>query len=75
MKNKAKSVYTAFFLCLFLGHLGAHRFYLNRKKTALLMLMTAGGLGAWAVADLLLIISGRLKTPLIPNKEIEKSFI
>ena len=39
------------------------------------MLMTAGGLGAWAVADLLLIISGRLKTPLIPNKEIEKSFI
>ena len=45
-------------LCLFLGTLGIHRFYVGKIGTGLLQLFTAGGLGIWALIDLIMIIVG-----------------
>jgi TM2 domain-containing membrane protein YozV len=57
MKDKL----TSFFLCLFFGTLGAHRFYLGRVKSGVLMILTLGGLGVWYLIDLLLIGLGKLQ--------------
>lgn len=45
-------------LSLFFGVFGAHRFYVGRTGTGLLMLITLGGLGIWATIDLILIVCG-----------------
>ncbi len=45
-------------LCFFLGFLGAHRFYVRRPVTGLLMLVTLGGLGIWVLIDFFLILFG-----------------
>lgn len=51
----------AFLLCLVLGSLGIHRFYLNRVGTGILMLITLGGCGVWYIIDLVLLIVGGLR--------------
>jgi TM2 domain-containing membrane protein YozV len=38
-------------LCWYLGVIGAHRFYAGKIITAILMLITAGGLGIWTIID------------------------
>lgn len=48
-----KSAVTALLLCIFLGALGIHRFYVGKVKTGVLMLLTAGGLGIWTLVDLI----------------------
>ncbi len=48
----------ALLFCFFLGPLGAHRFYVGKTGTAILMLLTLGGLGIWVLVDLILIVSG-----------------
>ncbi len=45
-------------LCLFVGSLGIHRFYVGKRGTAILMLLTLGGLGIWTLVDLILIVTG-----------------
>ncbi|MGF7139332.1 TM2 domain-containing protein [Roseimarinus sediminis] len=50
----------AVLLCWILGIFGAHRFYLGRTGTGILMLITVGGLGIWYLVDLILLIVGRL---------------
>lgn len=50
-----KSPSTLVFLCLFLGVFGAHRFYVKKFGTGLLMLLTLGGCGLWVLIDLILI--------------------
>ena len=45
-------------LCLFLGTFGVHRFYVGKIGTGLLMLVTFGGFGIWALIDLIMIIVG-----------------
>ncbi len=50
---------TALLLCLFLGALGAHRFYVGKIGTALLFPITLGGfLGVWWIYDLVMITTG-----------------
>jgi TM2 domain-containing membrane protein YozV len=51
-----KSNVTALLLCLFLGALGVHRFYVGKIGTGVLQLVTLGGLGIWALIDLIMII-------------------
>lgn len=56
-----KSFSKAFFLCLFLGIFGAHRFYLGVEH-GLFQFLTLGGLGIWTLVDLV-----RLLTNDFPN--------
>ncbi len=46
----------AFLLCLFLGGLGAHKFYEGRIGMGILYLLTAGLLGIGWIIDLILIL-------------------
>jgi TM2 domain-containing membrane protein YozV len=54
-----KSNLAALLLCLFLGILGIHRFYVGKIGTGVLQLLTIGGLGIWALIDLIIIAVGK----------------
>ena len=57
-----KSRLVALLLCFFLGPLGAHRFYVRKYGTAVLMICTIGGFfGIWVLIDLVFIIVGAFK--------------
>ena len=49
-------------LAFFLGIIGAHRFYVGKNGTAVLMIFTLGGFGLWLLYDLIVIITGNFKT-------------
>lgn len=49
---------TCLLLCFFLGFFGAHRFYVGKIGTGILMLCTVGGLGVWWLVDLIFISCG-----------------
>ena len=48
-------------LCFFLGGLGAHRFFVGKIGTGIVMLVTLGGFGIWSLIDLIVIIIGNFK--------------
>tara|TARA_Y100000992_G_scaffold281913_1_gene230021 strand:+ start:86 stop:406 length:321 start_codon:yes stop_codon:yes gene_type:complete len=54
-------------LAFLLGVIGAHRFYVGKTGTGILMLLTLGGLGIWILIDLILIVTGQFT-----NKDGEK---
>lgn len=56
-----KSWIAALLLCLFLGTIGVHRFYVGKVGTGIVMLLTLGGLGVWVLVDLIMIIVGSFK--------------
>ena len=56
--RSTKGFVPALLLCLFLGVLGIHRFYVGKIGTGILMILTFGGLGIWALVDLVLIAVG-----------------
>lgn len=53
-----KKILPAFLLCFFLGMLGIHRFYVGKVGTGILMILTLGGLGIWALIDFVMIVCG-----------------
>ncbi len=57
--DKSRGVALAF--ATVLGPFGAHRFYVNKTGTGLLMLLTLGGLGIWYLYDLILVASGSFR--------------
>ncbi|MEI8278161.1 MAG: TM2 domain-containing protein [Bacteroidota bacterium] len=56
-----KSQVIALILCLLVGGLGIHRFYLGYTWQGVVQLLTGGGCGLWALIDLIRIITGDLK--------------
>lgn len=56
-----KSRTVALILCLLLGGLGIHRFYVGKIGTGILMIVTLGGLGIWVLIDLIMIIVGSFR--------------
>ncbi|MDH5785824.1 MAG: TM2 domain-containing protein [Chromatiales bacterium] len=53
-----KKILPAFLLCFFLGMFGAHRFYVGKIGTAILQIVTLGGLGIWVLIDWIMIMIG-----------------
>lgn len=52
MAKRHKSNVVAWLLWLFLGTVGAHRYYLGKTKSAIAMTLTLGGVGIWTLIDL-----------------------
>jgi len=58
MQKSDKEFVPVLLLCLFLGSLGVHRFYVGKTGTGVAMLLTCGGLGIWGLIDLIMIAMG-----------------
>ena len=60
-RTSDKDFWATLLLCLFVGVLGIHRFYVGKIGTGLLQLFTLGGLGIWMLVDLILLVSGEFR--------------
>ena len=55
--GKPKNKWVAFFLCLFLGTLGIHRFYEGKIVSGIIWLITLGLCGGGGLGDLIIILT------------------
>jgi hypothetical protein len=56
VSDKSRGV--AFALALVLGMFGAHRFYVGKIGTGILMICTVGGVGIWYLVDVIQVAAG-----------------
>ena len=61
MEKSEKGFVPTLLLCIFLGWLGVHRFYVGKIGTGILSLLTFGGLGIWSLIDFVRIAVGSFK--------------
>lgn len=59
VSDKSRGI--AFMLAIVLGVFGAHRFYVGKIGTGILMLCTVGGLGIWYLYDVIMVASGSFR--------------
>jgi len=59
VSDKSRGI--AFILAIVLGVFGAHRFYVGKTGTGLLMLCTFGGMGIWYLYDVIMVASGSFR--------------
>ena len=59
--NRGKSFVSVLILCIVLGWLGVHRFYVGKIGTGIIMLLTLGGLGIWTLIDIIVIATQNFK--------------
>ncbi len=59
--NSEKSFVATLILCVLLGGIGVHRFYVGKTVTGILMLLTLGGFGIWTLIDIIIIAVGNFK--------------
>jgi len=57
----SKSKITALLLCIFLGTLGVHRFYVGKVGTGIIWLLTLGIFGIGVLIDIIMIAVGKFK--------------
>ena len=87
-ETSEKSRGVALALAAILGPFGAHRFYVGKTGTGVLMLCTLGGAGLWYLYDLIMIaggsfrdVQGRLvcswdpEQPSLPQGEVPAEFL
>ena len=58
MEASDKNRLLVLLLAFFFGVFGAHRFYVGKTGTAIVQLLTIGGLGIWSFIDFLIILFG-----------------
>lgn len=56
-----KKYYLILLFSIFLGYVGADRFYRGDIKLGILKLITLGGLGVWYLVDLILVLFGKMR--------------
>ena len=59
MSDKKKGIALA--LWFFLGFLSAHRFYTGKTGSAVLQIVTLGGLGVWWLIDGIMLLTGKFE--------------
>lgn len=59
--NSEKSQIAAILLCLLVGVIGIHRFYLGYTWQGVLQILTFGAFGIWTLIDLVRIVTGELQ--------------
>ncbi len=58
MENSSKDWTTTLLLCIFLGFLGVHHFYVGKTGMGILWLFTGGCFGIGWIIDIIQIVSG-----------------